>query len=156
LKFLSGLQTGADLGGLKAAKELGFETGGTMPKGFLNETGNHPEYALLYGAVEHKSSHYNLRTYANVHDSDGTIRFASNFHSPGERCTFKAIEKIGKPHIDIDVNKPIDHNVVRKWLAHHNIKVLNVAGNRESTCPGIEKFVIEYLKTVFNDEGKTS
>jgi hypothetical protein len=34
-KVISGGQSGADLGGLRAAKVLGIQTGGSMPKGFL-------------------------------------------------------------------------------------------------------------------------
>ena len=38
-KVISGGQTGVDTIGLQVAKELGIETGGTAPKGFLRETG---------------------------------------------------------------------------------------------------------------------
>ena len=50
-KIISGFQTGADIGGILAAKRLGLETGGTMPKGFRTEDGPRPEFAELYGAV---------------------------------------------------------------------------------------------------------
>ena len=36
-KIISGGQTGADMGGLLAAKDLGIRTGGWMPKGWLTE-----------------------------------------------------------------------------------------------------------------------
>ncbi|HME98544.1 MAG TPA: putative molybdenum carrier protein, partial [Terriglobia bacterium] len=44
-KIISGGQTGADMGGLLAARELGIETGGMAPKGWLTENG--PEEVLL-------------------------------------------------------------------------------------------------------------
>ena len=42
LKVCSGGQTGADLGGLIAAKQAGLETFGWMPPGFLTEFGPKP------------------------------------------------------------------------------------------------------------------
>ena len=38
-KIISGGQTGVDTIGLQVAKELGIETGGKAPKGFLREEG---------------------------------------------------------------------------------------------------------------------
>lgn len=83
-KIISGGQTGADMGALKVAKELGLETGGTMPKSFIAHDGEHPEFATLYNIKEHASPKYPPRTACNVRDSDATVRFASNFDSPGE------------------------------------------------------------------------
>ena len=51
-KVISGGQTGADEAGLFAAKEFGIKTGGWMPRKFLNERGENPEYAELYGIQE--------------------------------------------------------------------------------------------------------
>lgn len=150
-KIISGGQSGADLGGLKFAKQAGFETGGHMPPGFLTEFGEKPDYATLYGVVEHRSKGYPPRTFANVKDSDGTIRFASNWGSLGERCTKKAIDQYKRPYIDVNLNSPIDPKEVADWLRLNNIQVLNVAGNRETTSPGIEKYVIDYLTRVFDE-----
>lgn len=38
-KIISGFQSGSDIGGIKAGKTFGLETGGWMPKGFLTENG---------------------------------------------------------------------------------------------------------------------
>lgn len=152
-KVISGGQTGADQGGLFAASALYIETGGWAPVGFRTETGLTPMLGTRFGLKEYPSSKYADRTFANVKDSDGTIRFATDFTSPGERCTFKAIQEYRKPYLDIYVPKPPPHEDVVKWLKDNNIKVLNVAGNRESTSPGLQEFVAKYLTKVFGFKG---
>jgi hypothetical protein len=155
MKVVSGGQSGADFGGLAAAKACGIETGGWMPCGFLTEYGPQPHWADMFNLKEHPvpvQDHYLayvLRTRANVRDSDGTIRFASDWKSPGETCTLKAIKDYHKPHIDVDINSPIDYSVVSEWMKNNRIQVLNVAGNRERKSPGIGRFVAEYLQEVF-------
>jgi hypothetical protein len=52
---VSGFNTGADFAAIKAAKDNGMETSGYMPKGYRTEKGTKPEYAELYGAVEHSN-----------------------------------------------------------------------------------------------------
>lgn len=155
-KVISGGQTGADIAGLIAAKKLGLETGGTMPKGFRTLKGPRPEYARLYGVKEHASYAYPPRTECNVKDSDGTIRFATNWDSAGERCTLKLIKKHGKPFLDVAPNAdPFDfitHPLAKRWIQDNNIQILNVAGNSEETSPGIAKFVIEYLTEVLKND----
>lgn len=147
-RVISGGQTGADQGGLKAAKKCGLETGGWIPRGFLTENGSNPELAE-FGLKETTTVSYGPRTKYNVQDADGTIRFAAIFHSPGEIATRRAILENNKTSIDVDFNNPRPHEEVVKWILEKNIQVLNVAGNRESKCPGIEKFTEDYLSTVF-------
>lgn len=143
-KIISGGQTGADEAGLIVGKKSGLETGGTMPAKFLTETGYRPDFAELYNIVEHKSSKYVPRTYQNVKDSDGTIRFFTDAQSRGEICTLNAINQYKRPYIDVDLNNPIPVENVVSWVKGNNIQVLNVAGNRESTSVGICSFVENY------------
>lgn len=145
IKVISGAQTGADIGGLIAAKKFGLETGGWIPKGFITLNGNKPEYAELYGIQELESNKYPPRTYANVRDSDGTLRFAKYFDSPGELCTFKAIKQYNKPYFDCNILNPFPIKNVIKWIDDNNIKILNIAGNTEKTAPGIQKYVEESI-----------
>lgn len=147
-KIISGFQDGADISGIITAKKFGLDVGGCMPKGFLTSSGLKPEYTFLYNAYEHKSNKYPPRTFENVKNSDGTIRFADDFNSAGEKCTLKAINQYNKPYIDVDKNNPIDHTLVVDWIIKNNIKILNVAGNRESTSPGIFVFTRDYLTKV--------
>lgn len=149
-KVISGGQTGADIGGLIAADWFGIDTGGTMPKGFLTLDGTSPWMAKKFGMKESLSPGYQARTEANVVDSDGTIRFARNFSSPGEKCTVRYIRQYLKPCCDVDIASPTPHKQVATWILVNNIKVLNVAGNSETTSPGIRDFVEEYLGIVFD------
>lgn len=148
-KVISGGQTGADIAGLKAAKECNIITGGYLPKGCRTLDGPKPEYILEYNMIEHSSSNYALRTESNVKNSDGTIRFATNFKSAGEKCTLNAINWYSRPYLDIATIKLLEVSVVLEWLEKNKIQTLNIAGNSEQTSPGIELIVYNYLCKVF-------
>lgn len=158
-KIISGAQTGADIAGLKVAKQLGIPTGGCMPKGFRTLDGDKPEYEKMFNIKEHISANYASRTYDNVKNSDATMRFASNFESSGELCTLKAINQYKKPFFDVHVKNVTDFRAEKKqhpqeaakWIKENNIKVLNVAGNSNKTAPGIENYVEKYLTALFNE-----
>lgn len=156
---ISGGQTGADRAGLDAARSYGIPTGGWMPKGFRALDGFHPEFAELYGMVEDTHEGYRHRTGLNVEHSDGTVRFAGNWNSPGERCTLSFIRFYGQPSFDLDVMQYGWERQVADlihWLDQHNIAVLNVAGNSESTWPGIYLLTKAYLTAVFTELGLKS
>ena len=51
-KIISGGQTGADMGALLAARELGIPTGGVAPKGWLTENGPQEELLRNFGLIE--------------------------------------------------------------------------------------------------------
>ena len=153
-KIISGGQIGADIAGLRAGARLGIETGGWMPPGFKTKTGNHPEYAELYGVQEHECLGYPPRTFSNVEESDATIRFAYDFSSPGELCTLRAIETFSKPHIDVSLEEHPDAentyyistmsvSTGQQWLINNSeIAVINVAGNAHV---GVEAAVENFM-----------
>ena len=147
-KIISGFQTGADIGGILAAKRLGLETGGTMPKGFRTEDGPRPEFAELYGAVELDLPGYTPRTIENARNSDGTIIFG-DISSPGSRQTLKFCKQYSKPYFYVGTSGVLHYGLIRDgftgWLIANKIETLNVAGNRESKCPGIQEFVSQFL-----------
>ncbi len=158
---ISGGQTGADIAGLRAAKDAGIQTACLMPRGFRTLDGPKPEYVQLYNARQHTSSAYLPRTEENVLRSDGTIRFATDFYSAGEMCTWNAIVRRRKAYLDVpfilenstrtaelvpDTVRPID---VVQWIREKKIHTLNVAGNSERTQPSIEAAVYKFLSDVF-------
>ena len=99
IQVISGGQTGADLGGLIAARAFSLRTGGWMPMGFLTLDGPQPDLAKLYGLQEHSSASYPPRTRRNVQQSDATIRFAQPLaHTRGTRD-------------DAQVNSPVSQAV---------------------------------------------
>lgn len=136
-KVISGGQTGADQGGLEAARLCGLETGGWIPRGFPTLNGPAPELGRRYRLQEHSSPNYPPRTRRNVKESDGTLRLARNFNTPGEICTLKFLRQYGKPHLDIDIDHPPLIEEVRNWPDRHRIRVLNVAGNTDRQAASI-------------------
>jgi hypothetical protein len=141
---ISGGQTGADQAGLRAAKALGFKTGGYAPKEFMTEEGPAP-WLADYGLVEHSDLDYHARTELNVLVSDGTVVFG--YRSQGSNLTERICQENGKPCLWLkDYAK--DKNVIMKfrlWVARNDIKTINIAGNRESRTRGIGKSVERFL-----------
>lgn len=142
-KIISGGQTGVDTIGLQVAKKLGIETGGTAPKGFLREKGIDTEDISSYGLTEisdteqadytkrkGKSDPYTGRTELNVRNSDGTVYFSTNADSAGRIATERSAREWNKPFL---LNPTAEQ--LREWINTHNIKILNIAGNRGSKLP---------------------
>lgn len=145
-KIISGGQTGSDIAGLAAAKQLGIQTGGTAPKGFKTETGPNLELKELYGLIESSSSNYKLRTIENVKNSDGTVIFG-DVSSVGSQLTVNTCIQLKKPHI---IN-PSKLQLI-DWINKKFISVLNCAGNRESVNQGIQERVKNFLILVFTSK----
>lgn len=155
-RVISGGQVGADIAGLRAARALGIETGGTAPKGYRTLQGRNQELAS-YSLVEHDDWRYPPRTRENVRNSDATIRFATNWSTPGERATLREIRAAQKPYFDVTIewapglpgHWTVSPSVreAKHWLREQNIAVLNVAGNGK---PVIERIVEEYMKELLS------
>lgn len=158
-KIISGGQTGVDTIGLQVAKKLGIETGGTAPKGFLREKGIDTEDISSYGLTEisdaeqadytkrkGKSDPYTGRTELNVRNSDGTVYFSTNADSAGRIATERSAREWNKPFL---LNPTAEQ--LREWINTHNIKTLNIAGNRGSKLLAnnrIADIIIEALSPV--------
>ncbi len=95
-KIISGGQTGADQGGLLAGKDLGLETGGTAPRGFITEEGSNIVLNLVFGLSESNSTRYIDRTITNVRDSDGTVIFGDP-SSVGSKRTIRTCKVENRP-----------------------------------------------------------
>ena len=138
-KVISGGQTGADMGALFAAHTSpGIETGGWAPRGFRTEAGPKKILGAKYKLKQTKSPTYPPRTELNVKNSDGTL-WIGNTDSPGAKLTLKLCEEYDRPVKKVRFStlfhrraRYVVPNLV-KWVKLHNIEVLNVAGNREST-----------------------
>ena len=151
-RIISGGQTGADLGGLRAAKSLGIPTGGYVPKGYRTENGSNPDLKNLYGLIETSSWQYPERTIRNIVESDLTIIFSAR-NSPGSNMTRSYCIERAKPHLMVNPYK-VDIDFVRSFIERISEKisdsvVINIAGNRERRSPGIEdeveKIVVKIL-----------
>src|SRR5262245_12501737 len=96
-RVISGGQTGADQGGWRAARAVGIETGGWMPRGFLTEGGPRPAFAREFRAEEHDSDDPARRTVANVRAADATLIFAGEPCMPGTALTIRACRNLRQP-----------------------------------------------------------
>src|SRR3954463_15297231 len=132
-RVLSGGQTGVDQAALRAARSAGIATGGWAPLGWRTEDGAAP-WLADFGLVECPEPGYPARTRANVRGSDGTVWFGS-IDSRGFASTHDAAVERWKPFLIVyaALTKPSD---VRGWIQKSGVRVLNVAGNRESKAPG--------------------
>lgn len=81
-----------------------------------------------------------------MRDSDATLWFG-DFMSSGGKTTLDACRALDKPFMLVfqGVTRP---SQVRAWLEEKGVRVLNVAGNRESKSPGIGERVERFLKEV--------
>ncbi len=133
-RVISGGQTGVDQAALLAAKAAGIPTGGTAPKGWETEEGPAP-WLADYGLVECDEPGYPARTRANVRDADATL-WIGDQTSPGGKVTLGECRLRLKSWVVVAEGSTTPR-AVAGWIASHKIRVLNVAGNRESTEPGI-------------------
>jgi hypothetical protein len=144
-KIVSGGQTGVDRAALDLALELGLPCGGWCPKGRKAEDGTiTPRYPLR----ETPSDDYAQRTEWNVRDSDGTLVLTVGPLTEGTAFTFDVAARLKKPCLVVDLARPMQADSVRSWLATHRIKVLNVAGPRESKSPGIHEQARQALRRI--------
>ena len=151
MKIISGGQTGADLGGITLAQDLGFETGGWAPKGWVTSEGHKEELLKSFGLIESEND-YKGRTWENVRDSNATIRLAVDLESPGEKCTMDAINYFKKPWIDIDLLNPKPVQEVIEFLVLVKPAILNIAGNTQGkNGQDIARMTYFYLKSVLKE-----
>lgn len=149
-KVISGGQTGVDRAGLDAAREAGLPTGGYCAKGSLAEDGARFEISPV---SEQESQLSSVRTNKNVLNSDGTLILNKGNLCGGTFRTQEFAAKYGKPYlvVQLDVSKVIKQERVLDWLEEQEIKVLTIAGPRESKCAdGIYNEARYYLQTLFS------
>ena len=148
-KIISGGQTGVDQGALDFALDYDFECGGYCSKGRISEKGTIP---FKYPLIELEDDDYLHRTKINVLESDGTVIVKDEFElQEGTLNTIKFCKQFRKPYLTYDViNDPINYDVFQNWLDENKIKVLNIAGNRNSESPGIEGKAYLLLEKLFN------
>jgi len=87
----------------------------------------------------------------NVRDSDGTVVFTlAREVTGGSLKTIGFAKKHGKPCIHISRDGDYEPALTLQWFVQENgIKILNVAGSRESKEPGIHDWVMQILEDAF-------
>lgn len=149
--IISGGQTGVDRAALDAAIALGINHGGWCPKGRLAEDGT---IDIKYNLKETTTEKYPQRTDWNVRDSDGTLIISNKKSSRGTSLTIRCCNSRNKPVLSVnpdsdEIATSLNGSMISKWIKDHNIKVLNVAGPRESSSQGIYDKSFQLLTKVF-------
>ncbi|MFO7821052.1 MAG: putative molybdenum carrier protein [Lentisphaeria bacterium] len=156
IKIVSGGQTGADRAALDVARENNIPHGGWCPKGRWAEDGALPS---VYNLTETATRRVIVRTRQNVIDSDATVVFTFGPPGGGSRATLAIAEELKRPCFHADLSRPDEPALVHEmkaWVTSiqerrsqavtpHNPLVLNIAGSRESTAPGIYQRVKKML-----------
>jgi hypothetical protein len=149
--IISGGQTGVDRAALDVAIELGLLYGGAVPRGRKAEDG--PIDRRYRWLKELSTGGYRKRTEQNVLDGDATLIITEGRPTSGTGYTIACAVKQGRPYLIVDLYRdPIDETVriIGRWLAEVRPVILNVAGPRESSCPGIYEKAIPVLRAVFS------
>ena len=151
--MISGGQTGADRAALDVGLLLNIPIGGSCPKGRIAEDG---PIDSKYPLTELISSDYPARTKQNVEDANGTLVLAADEISGGTALTIKWAHTLNKPCLVLDLNQYPSPQFVVDWIEEHRIHILNVAGPRESSRPGIYSVAYDFLIAVMAVSQETS
>jgi len=144
-RIISGGQTGVDRAALDAALEVDFPCGGWCPFGRIAEDGTIPE---RYPLAESESDDYAERTERNVFDSHGTLVLTRGEPTGGTAYTIACAEAHGRPYLLLDYDVLAEPSMVVEWANTYEIGVLNVAGPRESTLPGVYEDTLRFMHEV--------
>jgi len=146
-RIVSGGQTGVDRAALEAALAAGLDCGGWCPRGRKAEDG---AIGSRYPLQETPSDAYEQRTRWNVRDSDGTLVLTDGEPVGGTALTVEVARAWGRPLLIVDFNARPAPAAVHDWLRDNRIRVLNVAGPRESQSPGIQRRAYGYLQKLLD------
>jgi hypothetical protein len=153
LSVVSGGQSGVDRAALDAALSLEIPVGGWCPKGRSAEDGPLPG---RYPLRETESPDPDVRTAANVHDSDATLVVIATASDAGTDRTVEAAQRAAKPCLVDLANEPSALAEALAWLDVVRPCVLNIAVPRESSAPGIyaraAPFLLDVLRHVVIDD----
>ena len=146
-KIITGGQTGVDRAALDAAVEFGLKIGGWCPRGRKAEDG---VISSRYPLQETPSDRPSQRTEWNVRDSDGTLVLTLKKPTGGTAFTIRAAHRLNKPCLTLNLADHPTPDTVSSWVQETPIRVLNVAGPRESSSPGIYAQAFRFLRGVFS------
>lgn len=143
-RIVSGGQAGVDRAALDVAMALRIPCGGWCPRNRYAEDGRIED---RYPLTETPSGDTAQRTEWNVRDSDGTLVLTRGEPSGGTALTIRLSMALGKPFVVVDLAEAGGPGRARRWIGESRIEVLNVAGPRESRCPGIYVQASAFLRS---------
>ncbi|MDH5560410.1 MAG: putative molybdenum carrier protein [Deltaproteobacteria bacterium] len=154
IKIISGGQTGVDRAALDAALNLGIDCGGFCPRGRQAEDGR---IDLKYPLIELSYGGYEDRTLKNVLESDATLVIFYHLLKGGTKKTVDYLKKHQKPYLLVDAQKtPFLEAVesLRIFVKDEGIRILNVAGPRQSSTPKAYYYTLNLLSRFLCSFGK--
>lgn len=149
---MSGGQTGVDRAALDVALSLGISCCGWVPRGRRAEDGPLPD---RYPVRETASEAYEVRTRFNVRDSDATLILTRGRLSGGTALTLAIARELPRPSRVVVLSQPSDPAAVRQWITGQRVRVLNVAGPRESANPDIYADASRFLRALLQPKDST-
>ena len=124
-----------DRAALDVALKQGIDCGGWCPQGRLDEFGPTPD---RYPVQELPNGTFADRTRENVKDCDGTVILYPGELRGGSAFTRQSCEELGRPCCLIDaavLSREEAAARIREFITTNEIRILNVAGPRESEWP---------------------
>ena len=158
LKIISGGQTGVDRAALDVAREKHIPYGGWCPKGgWAEDLPDPPGLLAVYEALRATPERAPAqRSEWNVRDSNALMMLVDGSGltvSKGTEGALAYAEKLGKPHIVIDLDASDAVGKARAWLAGKQTPLaLCIGGPRESEAPGIYAKAKIFLDAVLDGE----
>lgn len=149
-KIISGGQTGVDRAALDTAIANRIAHGGWCPKGRKAEDG---VIGTDYSLRETDNDDYRRRTEWNVRDSDATLILCAGPPIGGTALTIEFARTYHKPVYVLDIDEQHDVTALITWLHGNRIRILNVAGPRESNYKGIYDKARRLLQRLIDETG---
>jgi hypothetical protein len=166
IRIRTGGQSGVDQGALAAAVELGLAYRGWCPAGGLATNYEQPPgvRSVYPNLTETPSAEPEQRTDWNVRDSDATLILVDESiraTNAGTLFTLECAARHDKPCRIFAMSDPDQLHAARQWLLELGaIRDLNIAGPRETECPGIQaqarEFLLELLSGYLQEEEEFS
>lgn len=145
LRIISGGQTGADRAGLDVALRRGIPHGGWCPRGRLAEDG---PLSARYQLTETSTANYLVRTEMNAARSDATVILTLGPLRGGSKRTAGFAARHRRPFLHLNLSSGDTSSAAEalaSFVSAHQVRILNVAGSRESKAPGIHAAVVEVM-----------
>ena len=136
IKLVSGGQTGIDRAMLDFCLENHIRCGGWCPEGRKAEDGT---IDLKYPVKELPGASFNIRTAANVRDSEATVILFKNRMVGGTLKSFEFVRKEKKPFLLLDMtvlDTALAATRLAEFLDIYRPETLNFSGPRKSDWPG--------------------
>lgn len=146
-----GGQAGVDRAAVDFAAEFDVPYGGWVPRGGAAEDlVTSPGLLELYPGFEASDSDDpSVRTRLNVRDADATLILVvgHTLHSSGTELTRDVAGELRRPLALVDLSQVDRSSIVHALLARCTGEItLNIAGPRESECPGVYDAARRFLR----------